>query len=550
MPKRPEDPICCLMVHPKFSRFNYWNYVDACELVGAKTNQPPLGLLTVAALLPEHWQIKLVDLNVSELTPYDWQWADIVLTGGMLPQQKGICEIINKAKADGKYVVVGGPDPTSQPDVYKEADAIVMGEGELTIPRWLSSWMGGKPHGSFSSDDKPDVTETPIPRYELINFDDYLHIGVQYSRGCPFNCEFCDIIELYGRKPRIKTTQQFLNELDHIYNLGYRGWVDIVDDNFIGNKRNIKKMLPELNKWNKERGFPFYFSTEASMNLGDDERLLFLMQRAEFRYVFIGIETPDPELLMMTQKSQNTMRPITQRIDNIYRFGISVAAGFIIGFDNEKKGTDLAIIECIRETGIVMAMVGMLVALPNTQLTRRLHRESRLLAADGSVVKGAQSKYNARIDELAFDADDNTTGGLNFITTRERDEIYDEYLNVIQTVYSPKEYFDRVIDTTKRLNIRRRHLAKGKELRRNIMGALKMMVRFSMNSTTRWYFWRNFFQAMRLGIFKFEYAMNMMGTYLHFQKQTRYLVNHIPMQKRVFGSQITDQQQRAKQRAS
>ncbi len=350
--------------------------------MGAKTVQPPLGLITVAALLPSQWSIQLVDLNVREITDEEWESADVICVGGMLPQQPCILDIISRANHDGKYVVVGGPDPSSQPEVYSQADALVLGEGENTIPLWLESWRRGEPNGVFESEDKPDITTSPIPRFELLDFSDYVNAGVQFSRGCPFNCEFCDIIELYGRVPRSKTTDQILAELDYLYELGYRGMVDLVDDNFIGNKRIVKPMLRALAAWCKEKKYPFFFSIEATMNLADDEELLDLMRQADFRFVFMGIETPVPELLALTQKRVNSMKPIVERVNKIYEYGIVVTAGFILGFDNEQRGNDRVMIACIQDTGIVIAMVGLLVALPNTQLTRRLQSERRLISAD------------------------------------------------------------------------------------------------------------------------------------------------------------------------
>ena len=255
----PDQPLHCLLIQPKFAESNYWNFVEAARAVGAKATAPPLGLLTVAAILPQHWTYKLVDLNVRELTEQEWEQADLVCTGGMLPQQAGTLDVIRQAKQRGKYTVVGGPDPTSQPQMYEIADALVLGEGELSIPLWMKSWKEGQPLGTFATKDSPDITTTPIPRFDLIRFDDYLYVGLQSSRGCPYNCEFCDVIELFGRKPRVKEPEQFVKELKRLHELGYRGWIDIADDNFIGNRLKIKPVLNAVASWLQDNKYPFSF---------------------------------------------------------------------------------------------------------------------------------------------------------------------------------------------------------------------------------------------------------------------------------------------------
>lgn len=521
------DQLNCLIVQPKYSAFNYWNFVDACEAIGAKTPAPPLGLLTVAALLPQSWTFNLVDLNVEDMNETLWEKADIICVGGMLPQQAGILEIIHLAQNSNKYVVVGGADPSSQPEIYAHADTLVMGEGEMTIPLWLDAWRKGEGLGRFQAAERPDVSTSPIPRYDLVNFNNYMHVGVQFSRGCPFNCEFCDIIELYGRKPRSKTPEQFMAELDRIYELGYRGWVDIVDDNFIGNKRNIKKLLEALEVWCKKRRFPFFFSTEASMNLADDKKLLELMRNVEFRYVFMGIETPDPTLLLATQKSQNTMHPIVDRVHQVYKYGIAVSAGYILGFDNEKPGIDRAMIDCIENSGTIMSMVGLLVALPNTQLARRLAREGRLLFNDTTKADTSSSPYRVKTAGSNISGADQTAAGLNFITTRDRVQIFDEYAHVISEIYNPRAFLNRILRTTRMLKLRRRHIPSLWELRRNLRGLWNVTVWMTKNSGTRYLFWRNIFLTSFMGIHKFEFAMTMMGSYLHMHKQTEFLLSFV-----------------------
>src|SRR5436190_768205 len=347
----------CLLVSPRFSEFSYWNYREVCELFGARYPAAPLGLATVAALLPQSWDVRLLDLNVREMDTTLLDWADLVMAGGMLPQQRNLLALIELCHARGKRIAIGGQDPTSQPEVYAAADYLVLDEGEITIPKFLAALETGATRGTYRSEEKPDVTQSPTPRFELLELDQYLHIGIQFSRGCPFNCEFCDIIELYGRKPRTKTAEQVLRELECLYRLGYKGHVDFVDDNFIGNKKSVMAFLPELLAWSRTRGFPFYFSTEASLNVADDPKLLRMMEAVDFRYLFVGIETPDKELLARTQKKQNTRNPIVEGVHRLNAHGMVVTAGFILGFDGEAAAAAPAIVECVEATGISMAIV-------------------------------------------------------------------------------------------------------------------------------------------------------------------------------------------------
>src|SRR5437764_10470688 len=308
-------PCRVLMVYPKFVPDSFWNYTEACELVGAKYPAAPLGLITVASMLPNHLDIHLVNRNTEPLTDSDLDWADLVMVGGMLNHQPDFLYLIDLAHVHGKPVCVGGPDVSSSPHLYADADFQVIGEAEKIIEHFIAAWERGERKGVFTAEKfKVDVTLSPMPRYDLIKFDHYLFIGLQYSRGCPFTCEFCDIIELYGRVPRTKTNAQMLAELEHLYELGYRGHVDFVDDNLIGNKKALKNFLPELMQWLEAHDYPFEFSTEASINLADDDELLRMMREANFFLVFIGIESPDPETLVAMKKKQNTRPDIVASI--------------------------------------------------------------------------------------------------------------------------------------------------------------------------------------------------------------------------------------------
>jgi len=530
----PDDKLNCILIHPRFSDHSYWNYKRAIKTMGIKAPSSPLGLITVAALLPQHWSFKVMDLNIGDWSEADFQWADVVCVGGMLPQQIGILDVIKRAQAAGKYVVAGGADPSSQPAIYQHADTLIVGEGETVIPLWMESWRNGKRNGVFSHATKPDVTKSPVPRFDLLDLDAYMQVGIQYSRGCPFNCEFCDIIELFGRVPRTKTPAQIVNELETLRKLGYRGSVELVDDNFIGNKRAVKRdLLPAIIAWNKKKRYPFYFSTESSMNLGDDDALLDLMRAAEFRYVFVGIETPDPELLLKTQKSQNTMKPIADRIRKINSYGITVLAGFIMGFDGEKEHTDQSLIRCIEDTAVCMAMVGLLVALPNTQLTRRLQKEGRLLNFQFEPIASNQLPQDgpaAAFHNPRVEVSDQTTAGINFVTLRPREEVLNEFCNVVRTVYAPKAYMDRVMRAARRTWKFPRHLPRPKQFLRNMRGLVTVCWEMSKIPVARVYFWRNFFRGIFLGPYRFEIMMRLMGMYLHFEPHTRYTLANVAKQ--------------------
>ncbi|MCS0504890.1 B12-binding domain-containing radical SAM protein [Ancylobacter sp. GSK1Z-4-2] len=419
-----------LLVYPRFAGPSFWNFRETCSLVGARYPAPPLGLITVAAMLPDHWTLRLVDCNVEELSDRDLGWADLVLMSGMLPQQENALRLIDRVHAAGKLVAVGGPDATSSPELYAAADFRVLGEAEDVIDDFIAAWTSGETKGDFTAPKfQADVTRSPVPRFDLLTFSNYLFVGVQFSRGCPFTCEFCDIIELYGRVPRTKTTEQMLAELDALYALGYRGHVDFVDDNLIGNKKAVKAFLPALIEWQKAHSHPFEFSTEASINLADDQALLALLSQAGFFTVFVGIESPDEDVLRSAQKKQNTRRDIVVSLEKIYAAGIVVIAGFILGFDDEKPGAGARMAELIEDAAIPVSMVGLLYALPNTQLTTRLGREGRLFASD-HVEEGVSG--------------DQCIAGLNFDTKRPRIDILRDYHQVVSSIYTPRSFFDRV----------------------------------------------------------------------------------------------------------
>jgi radical SAM superfamily enzyme YgiQ (UPF0313 family) len=422
-----------LLVVPRFTGQSFWIFRETCEVNGAKFPSAPLGLITVAAMLPPAWQCRLVNRNTEELTAADLAWADMIMTGGMLPQRQDALAVIALAQSHGKPAVVGGPDATSVPEAYAAADFRILGEAEGVIDAFIEQWNDGIRAGVFEAEKfKADVTQTPVPRFDLLKREHYAYLGVQFSRGCPFTCEFCDIIELYGRAPRTKTANQMLNEIETLYRSGYRGHLDFVDDNFIGNKKAVKAFLPHLIAWQKSRGYPFGFSTEASVNLADDDELLALMREANFFTVFVGIESPDTATLIAMQKKQNTRRQLAEGIHKINRAGMFVNAGFIVGFDSEKHSVAEEMIACINETSIPVCAVGLLYALAGTQLTRRLAAEGRLFPY----------AYTEQLFEKG--AADQCVHGLNFETKRSRVEILSDYRTVLQSIYSPSAYYGRV----------------------------------------------------------------------------------------------------------
>jgi radical SAM superfamily enzyme YgiQ (UPF0313 family) len=424
------NPCRVLLVYPRFSAESFWVYTPASEIVGAKYPTAPLGLITVAAMLPQEWEFRLVNRNTEALDDSDLDWADVVLTGGMLFQQADSLRIIGLAHNHGKPTIVGGPDVTSHPYVYDASDFKILGEAESVIDDFVKAWQAGDRKGVFESPKfQADVTKTPIPRFDLLKFDQYLYIGVQFSRGCPFTCEFCDIIELYGRVPRTKTSDQMLTELQRLYDLGYRGHIDFVDDNLIGNKKAVKAFLPHLTQWLKDHDYPFEFTTEASLNLSDDVELLALMRDANFFGVFVGIESPDEETLKQMRKKQNTRRSIPESVHRIYAHGMFVFAGFIVGFDGEKSSVARPMIELIEEAAIPIGIVGLLYGLANTQLGRRLKKEGRLHAGH---------------DVQAEGTGDQCTIGLNFETLRPRHEILTDYRNILDTIYDPAVFAARL----------------------------------------------------------------------------------------------------------
>jgi radical SAM superfamily enzyme YgiQ (UPF0313 family) len=413
-----------LLVNPEFPD-TYWSFRHALPFEGKRCAFPPLGLLTVSALLPSTWERKLVDLNIQSLKSSDIDWADMVFATAMLVQKDSLKQVVKRCRARGKRVVVGGPYITTSVEELPDADHIFLGEAETTLPQFIEDLARGEAKRSYQATERPPLSATPQADFHLVDMKRYSAMSVQYSRGCPFSCEFCDIIEIYGRVPRTKSNQQMLAEFDALKALGWRGTVFVVDDNFIGNKKNVRQLLPELAEWQKRNGYPFSLLTESSVNLADDKPLLDSMRDAGFRRVFLGIETPVAESLKEAQKSQNR-GDLLASVKTIQSYGMEVMAGFIVGFDNDPEDIFERQIDFIRRSGIPLAMVGLLNALPDTQLWRRLQREGRLLGeANGN----------------------NTVCTLNFKTRMDPALLIQGYQKIMRTIYSPREYYQRVLDS-------------------------------------------------------------------------------------------------------
>ena len=502
--------INCLLVQTRFSEFSFWNYKAVCDIVGAKYPAAPLGLLTVAALLPQDWNFLLIDENVSPLLDEHLSWADLICTGGMLPQQKSMIGLIDRVHQHGKIIVVGGADPTSQPGLYQNADFLVLGEGEVTIPMFLEDLRKGIRSGQYSSTDRANMLEAVVPRYDLISFRNYIMIGMQFIRGCPFQCEFCDVIELFGRTPRFKTNQQIIRELQQLYDLGYRGHIDMVDDNFIGNKKKVKELLRDILAWTKERKYPFYFTTEASINLADDDELLELMQACDFRYVFLGIETPENDTLVLNNKTQNVDKSITEAVDKILSYGIVSNGGFIIGFDSDSNRIADNMTQAIQDSGIAMAMIGLLYALPNTQLTRRLETEGRLFST------AAQSVGDQDVDQM--------TSGLNFATITPRTEILKKYIEVLETVYNPDHYYRRVIYTGLKIKTKYLHKPSFSTWLIYMRSFLRVCRYAGFSRETGMLYWKMIGRVLLQNPKGIEAAVNLAAMFIHFSKQKDYIV--------------------------
>ncbi|MBW4551991.1 MAG: B12-binding domain-containing radical SAM protein [Aphanocapsa sp. GSE-SYN-MK-11-07L] len=475
-----------LLVYPLFPQ-SFWSFEKTLDLVGYKAQLPPLGMATVAAILPQTWEFKLVDRNVRQISEAEWEWAELVILSAMIVQRADFVAQVQAAKQRGKLVAVGGPYPTALPKEAEAAgaDFLILDEGEITLPLFVEAIARGDRSGIIrSGGEKPDVTNTPIPRFDLLELNAYAEMSVQFSRGCPFQCEFCDIIVLYGRKPRTKSPAQLLAELQCLYDLGWRRSIFMVDDNFIGNKRNVKLLLKELKPWLEARGYPFSFATEASVDLAQDPELMEMMVDCNFGAVFLGVETPDADSLALTKKFQNNRDPLSESVLAIAKAGLRVMAGFIIGFDGEKTGAGDRIVEFVEQTTVPTALFSMLQALPDTALWHRLAKEGRLLAGNSDI---------------------NQSSLINFVPTRPLEDIAREYVHAFWTLYDPIVFLNRtyrhflILGQAERNRQRTSSGSAGSPaVSWVIVWALLIVCwRQGVVRKTRWQFWPNLFSLLR-----------------------------------------------------
>lgn len=481
-----------LLINPEIP-ISFWSFRKSREAVGAKALVPPLGLLTAAALLPQEWEFRVADLQTRSLTEDDWAWADMVLVTAMLVQKPSFLSVIREAKRRQKTVVVGGPYPTSVPEASLEAgaDFLVRGEGENTIPRFLAALNQGSPGGVIENDQKPDISQSPIPRYDLVHPDHYSTVGIQTSRGCPFDCEFCDVVHLYGHRPRYKHPDQVIGELETLYDLGWRRELFVADDNFIGNIPHAKAILEKLIPWMEEKGKPFSIWTQTSLNLGRHVEMIDLMTQANFSTVVIGVESPDEELLALNRKYQNIRNPLEESINTIRDHGLTVVASFVLGFDQEKRGAGERICSFVERTAVPMPAINLLHIYPNTSLWNRMIDEGRL-----------REQWTDLVEPK-----------LNFVPTRPESEIIDEYVQALEYLYEPSRFLWRAYRYYSKMRPTRRALARkqGKSLPtetsrsrppfkyqlREIWAFLQLLWQYGITGDCRIQFWSQFFDLLR-----------------------------------------------------
>lgn len=509
-----------LLVWPKFGSFSFWNFERVCQLVGVKYMTPPLGLLTVAALLPADWELRLVDENVRSLEDADLHWADLVLVGCKIVHRQRALAVIRQAVALKKVAVVGGPDPTLHPALYRSVGALALclGEAELTLPRFLADLDRGITSGVYEPGGTADLADTPVPRFDLVDHRDYLYMAVQYSRGCPHHCEFCNVIDLFEHRYRTKSPAQVLAELEALYRLGYRGQVDFFDDNLVGHVPKAKALLRELAGWLESHGQPFQFSTSVTLNVAQDEELLALFRAARFKYFLVGIETPDPEALRTALKPQNTGFSIPEAVDRIYRqAGATVHSGFLLGLDDEAADIGERIIQCIDATSIPWVMAGVVYPLPGTQLARRLDAEGRLFPAA------------REFDDEAIR--DQISAGIQFRTRRPPSQVLDDLLRVLRHSFEPSRYFARCAEAVVRLNTLPNLVPGLRLFLRNVRTFFRLAWTSTRTRRLRGPFWRALARVVARNPSGLEAFATLSVLYLHFEALLPYCEEQLGRQQ-------------------
>lgn len=480
------------MVYPEYPD-TFWSFKHALKFISKKALMPPLGLLTVAAMLPEKFERKLIDMNITRLEDKDLLWADYVFISAMITQKDSAHKVIERCKKLGVKTVAGGPLFTGLYEQFPDVDHFILDEGEVTVPLFLEDLERNTVQRVYRSNIKPDIKRTPIPQWNLVDLKSYSKMPIQYSRGCPFDCEFCDIVNLNGRVPRTKTPLQMIKELNALSRWGYDSSIFIVDDNFIGNKEKSKALLRAIIRWRKMTKKNLTFMTEVSLNMADDDELLTLMREAGFDTVFIGLETPSMESLKECGKYQNQNRDLVADINKIQRFGMEVHGGFIIGFDNDDTSIFNRQIEFIQKSGVVVAMIGLLQALPGTRLHERLKHENRLLNDSSG---------------------NNTDFSTNFVPKISMDILVNGYKNVISQVYSPSQYYERIQTFLK--NYSAHNL--GKFEAKYILALFKSIWELGISGTDRKHYWQLFFTSLFKYPKAFPKAISMTVYYAHFRK--------------------------------
>jgi radical SAM superfamily enzyme YgiQ (UPF0313 family) len=482
-----------LLVYPQ-TPDTFWSFKHVLPFISKKAAFPPLGLLTVAGMLPPAWELRLVDTNVERLRDDDVRWADYVMLSGMIVHKDSAHQIIDRCRALGKHVIAGGPLFTTGHEAFPNVQTFVLGEAEDVMPRVVADIESGNLQPQYSPTTRPDISRAPVPRWDLIDMGSYATMAVQFSRGCPFDCEFCDIIVMNGRVPRTKSPAQLVAELDA---LGRRGWKDmvfIVDDNFIGNKKQTKALLRELVKWRIRTRSKMGFLTEASVNLADDSELCELMVKASFKKIFLGIETPSVESLEECRKLQNRGRDLVETVKALQAYGFEIMGGFIVGFDNDNQDIFKSQFEFIQRSGVVTAMVGLLTALPQTRLYHRLRKEGRL---------ETETTGN------------NTDAVLNFRPKLNREFLLNGYRDLMKRLYEPKAYYQRI------RTFMEHHRPNGPRLRlspADIEAFLKSFWLLGIWHRGRTQYWRFFWSTLLRRPRQFRYAIELAIMGYHFRR--------------------------------